>query len=200
MKAQFPRKRRRRRKCQCCGELYMPDVRHFRDQKYCSKPECKRASKLASHRRWLRSRKGAEYRDPEEGKRRVREWREKHPGYSRLTAGRRSRALRDTCSSQMVDREQVNRGLSGMALRDTSLSEPALAVGLIAILTGSASQETIVPMVQRSLLLGRDILGIEPGVQTKGEARNETCKATPVCGTIAARAGEFQLGGSSPGA
>ena len=87
MKAQFPRKRRRKRKCKCCGELYMPDFRHFRDQKYCSKPACKLTSKRASHQRWLRSPKGVEYRDPEENKRRVRKWREEHPDYARLTGG-----------------------------------------------------------------------------------------------------------------
>ena len=96
MKAQYPRKRRRRRKCQCCRELYMPNARHFHDQTYCTKPECRHAGKLASHRRWYFSEKGREYRDPEENKRRVREWRKEHPKYWRHTGQGPEGALPDT--------------------------------------------------------------------------------------------------------
>lgn len=199
MKAQYPRKRCRRRKCLFCGDLYMPDSRHFRDQRFCSKPECRAESKRMSQRRWLRSAKGAEYRDPEENKRRVREWRKAHPGYSRLTAGRKPRALQETINIQHIDVQGVRRGLVAEALKDANLSEPAMAVGLIAVLTGSVLQETIAPVVQRSLLLGREILGMEPGVKTKGGSRNETCKTTLVCGADAACAGEFQLDRSPSG-
>lgn len=199
MKAQFPRKRRRRRKCICCGELYMPDCRHFRDQKFCSKPECRVESKRRSQRRWLRSAKGAEYRDPEENKRRVREWREAHPGYSRLTAGRKSRALQEMNNPQVVDKKQVTHSLIAEALKDSSFAEPAMAVGLIAVLTGSASQEMIAPVVQRSLFLGREILGMDPDLKTKGGIRNETRKTTLVCGAATACAGELQLDRSPPG-
>ncbi len=81
MKAQYPRKRRRKRKCRCCGELYLPEARHFRDQEYCPKAECRRGSKRASQWSWLMSEKGAEYRDPEENKRRVREVKEEGEYY-----------------------------------------------------------------------------------------------------------------------
>ena len=41
----------------------MPDARHFHDQNYCIRSECRHASKRASHRRWYESDKGAEYRE-----------------------------------------------------------------------------------------------------------------------------------------
>jgi hypothetical protein len=46
-------KRRRRRKCRHCGELFHPDPRNQYHQKYCSEPACRRASKTASQKRWL---------------------------------------------------------------------------------------------------------------------------------------------------
>ena len=61
MKAQYPRRRKLKRKCKCCRALYMPDARHFHDQKYCTKSPCRHASKVASHRRWYLSEKGGEH-------------------------------------------------------------------------------------------------------------------------------------------
>ena len=44
---------RRRRKCRHCGQLFRPNPRNLRHQRYCSAKECRRASKAASQRRWL---------------------------------------------------------------------------------------------------------------------------------------------------
>jgi hypothetical protein len=43
-------KKNRRRKCRHCRELFRPDPRNHRHQRYCSKPACRRASKAASQR------------------------------------------------------------------------------------------------------------------------------------------------------
>ena len=67
------RRRKRKRKCKHCGEMYLPDPRTRDRQRHCSKPECKRASKAWRQRRWYYSAKGAEYRDTEYNKQRVRE-------------------------------------------------------------------------------------------------------------------------------
>ena len=44
---------RTRRKCRHCGQLFRPDPRNLRHQRYCSAKECRRVSKAASQRRWL---------------------------------------------------------------------------------------------------------------------------------------------------
>ena len=178
MKTTYPRKRRRKRKCKCCHELYMPDARHFPDQNYCTKPECRHASKLSSHRRWYRSDKAAEHRDPAENKRRVREWREAHPEYAKLTGGRRCRALRETKTSEVADNKGVTLSLVGDALQDMNFLQPALVVGLMSQLTGSALQDTIAETSRRLLLLGHDILGTRPGIDPKGGLRNGCRKAS----------------------
>ena len=178
MKAKYPRKRRRKRKCKCCHELYMPDVRHFHDQNYCTKAECRHASKLASHRRWYCSDKAADHRDPDENKRRVREWRAAHPDYARLTGGRRHRALQDTTNLQGVDAQGVATSLIGDALQDMNFLQPALVVGLMSQLTGSALQDTIAETSRRLVLLGHDILGTQPGSNPRGGLRDGNRKTS----------------------
>ena len=180
MKASYPRRRRRKRKCACCRELYMPDARHFHDQNYCTKPACRHASKVASHRRWYASDKAAEHRDPAENKRRVREWRAAHPDYAKLTGGRGHPALQETKDSQDTDREEFTAILTAHALQDMNLLQPALVVGLMSQLTGSALQDTIAETSRRLLLLGHDILGTRPGITPEGGTGNGDRKASSV--------------------
>ena len=52
---------RRRRKCRHCGQLFRPDPRNLRHQRYCSAKECRRASKAASQRRWLAKAENRDY-------------------------------------------------------------------------------------------------------------------------------------------
>lgn len=181
MKIHQPKPRRRKRKCKCCGALYMPDARHFHDQRYCSKPDCQIASRKASRQRWLDSDKGSDYRDPKENKRRVQVWRESTPGYWRRTVRKRPVALQDTTVSQPVDDKTFAHSLTDGALQDAFLSQPALVVGLIASLTGSALQDTIAETTRRYVLLGQDILGNGPGSPLKGDYRYANREAHPVC-------------------
>ena len=58
---------RTRRKCRHCGQLFRPDPRNLRHQRYCSAKECCRASKAASQRRWLAKAENRDYfRGPEQ--------------------------------------------------------------------------------------------------------------------------------------
>ena len=75
--------RPKRRKCRCCSEFFLLDYRDQDRQRYCGKPACRHASKVASQRRWFRKPANRDYfRDPENAKK-VREWRQAHPGYWR---------------------------------------------------------------------------------------------------------------------
>lgn len=69
----------RRRKCRCCGQWYMPQPHNAYHQRYCTEPECRRASHRSSHRRWLRKNPD-QHRGPENAMR-VNEWRAEHPDY-----------------------------------------------------------------------------------------------------------------------
>ena len=80
-------KKLRRRKCLCCQELFRPDPRNLRHQRYCSKPHCRKASKAASQQRWLSKKQNRDYFRGAAHVQRVQAWRREHPGYWRRHGG-----------------------------------------------------------------------------------------------------------------
>lgn len=89
-------KRKRRRKCLCCGDLYMPERHNAYHQKYCPKPACRKASRQASQRRWLAKPANRDYHCGAEAAARVRAWRQGHPGHG----SRKAPPLQDLLSAQ----------------------------------------------------------------------------------------------------
>ena len=106
---------RTRRKCRHCGQLFRPDPRNLRHQRYCSAKECRRVSKAASQRRWLAKAENRDYFRGPEHVARVRAWRTAHPGYAREKSSRR-RALQEHSSAQPVDINEQSDVLSVPAL------------------------------------------------------------------------------------
>ena len=53
--------KRRRRKCLNCGRLFRPDPRNRRHRRYCSAPDCRKASKAVSQARWLSKPQNRDY-------------------------------------------------------------------------------------------------------------------------------------------
>ena len=155
------RRSARRRKCRHCHELYTPDPRNVRHQKYCSKPQCRRASKKAAQRRWLSSKKGSGYFRGPENVKRVQQWREAHPGYWRRMVSKRADALQDGLSLEVIEKSSDTQGLNRSALQDVCSLQPVLLVGLIASITGSTLQDDIAETARRLVVSGRDILGSE---------------------------------------
>jgi hypothetical protein len=74
---------------------------------------------------------------------RVKEWRKSHPGYWR----KKKSACEEP--SEAAD-----------ALQEVLLMQPAVMVGLISMMTGSALQEDIAVTTRALLCKGRDILGM----------------------------------------
>ena len=109
-------RRRRRRKCLNCGELFRPDPRNAHYQRYCSQHPCRKASKAASQARWLAKPQNRDYFRGPAHTERVRAWRAANPGYSR----RRRRALQDHSSTQVVDPAGKTDFLTKPALQDAS--------------------------------------------------------------------------------
>ena len=98
-------------KCLNCKEKHRADPRNRGRQSYCSKPECRKASKVASQRQWLSRPENENYFRGADACERVRRWRAAHPGYwrNKKSAERRyvtrdlqvaSRWSRDTCRSR----------------------------------------------------------------------------------------------------
>ena len=147
--------RARPRKCRCCHELFRPDPRNLRHQRYCSKPSCRRASQAASQRRWLAKAENHDYFRGPQNVARVQAWRRDHPGYWRQRGQNLASALQDDSRTQVVEAASSSASL---ALQEISSAQPVVLMGLIAHVIGSALQDDIAATSHRLLQLGQDIL------------------------------------------
>jgi hypothetical protein len=162
----------KRRKCRCCSELFLLDYRNQRHQRYCSKPGCRHASKLASQRRWFRKPANRDYfRDPENA-RHVRQWRQAHPGYWKKKKKKKTPVSESTqiAAPQAVNPVQsscnVPRSPLG-TLQDFCLAKDPGFIGLIAMITGRTLPNDIAPIARRVVEQGQNILGLTSPEQTK---------------------------------
>ncbi len=148
--------RERRRKCLCCQELFRPDPRNRRHQRYCCKPACRHASHAASQRRWLSKPENRDYFRGPMNVARVQAWRRTHPGYAKRAVNHSRSVLQDDSCTQPIDPTSDSAGLT---LQEIISALPLVLIGLIAHLTDSALQDDIALTSRRLLNLGQDILG-----------------------------------------
>lgn len=184
----------RRRKCKHCKQLFYPDPRNKKRQKYCSEPECRIASKKASQRRWLGKSKNRDYFSGPTQVIRVQQWREKNPGYWKRPR-LKGDALQDSLSENTVKNQDVKMELNPDALQDLLMEQHTVLLGLIAHLTGSALQDSIAVTTRHLKELGQDFLeqthffkGGSHDQEVPGMSKTRS-KDSPI----------FQLGGPSPG-
>ncbi len=146
------------KKCCNCDELFIPDPRNTTRQRYCSKPECRKASKAASQRRWLAKAENQGYFCGPKNVKRVQLWREDNPGYWRGKRKTAKDALQDPLNRQPIETNTNNVDFANDALQDFLISQPPVLLGLIANFTGTALQDDIVITLQRMQKLGQDIV------------------------------------------
>jgi hypothetical protein len=148
---------RRRRKCKNCCELFFPDRRNLKKQRYCGKPGCRKASKAAAQARWLAQEENKTYFRSPENVRRVQEWRAQHPGYWR-NGSRRKNALQDHSPEKRTEKQYVKTELTKETLQDHIIAQHSVLIGLIAHLTGKTLQDDIADTTRHMQQLGSDIL------------------------------------------
>ena len=156
-------KTRRKRKCRHCKELFRPDPRNFRHQKYCPKQPCRKASKAASQHRWRNKAENRDYFRGPANVQRVQVWRQSHPQYWRHKGTLSDSALQEDSLVQAVEIQGKSDLLNGPALQDISTHQVLVLLGLIAHLTGSALQDEIAQTVRQLLKLGDDVLNSKGG-------------------------------------
>jgi hypothetical protein len=149
--------RHRRRKCRHCGALYDPDPRNRYHQRYCSEPECRKASKARSQRKWLNG-KGKGYFQGRVQVDRVRTWRQGQPGYRGEKRQEPDPALQDRSSAQSVPGKRIGPGLADVPLQDLLRRQTLLLTGLIARLSGKALQDDIASVITGCMAVGRRLL------------------------------------------
>jgi hypothetical protein len=148
-----------RRKCICCRKLFRPDPRNRRQQRYCSAPVCRAASKAASQARWLAKPENQDYFRGPVNVARVQLWRSRHPGYGRGIR-RTAAALQDPLLAQPVDSTAAKLDVAYSPLQEVLTAQPAVLIGLIAHIVGTPLQDDIVRATARLLRLGQDILSL----------------------------------------
>jgi len=186
----------REKHCRHCHSIFFPDYRNAKKQRFCSKAECRTASKAESQRRW--SKKNPDYFKGSDNVERVREWRRAHPGYRRKTSGS---ALQDHCPQESSKKQDVNQqlpsvqGTSPPVLQDVCLDQQLVIVGLISYLTGCVLQDDIVASTRRLQQLGQDVLS--GSIITKGG--NYDLQVSHLSGPHPHHSRTVQLGGSPAG-
>ena len=191
----------KRCQCLCCKEPFKAEARNICHQKYCAKPDCRKASKAASQRLWLA--KGNEnYHSGPVAVARVSAWQKAHPEFRERQKAKRRIALQDNCPVQVPESieelpilpVQEERSILPVpvALQDFMTTQPYVFVGLIAHFFNLTLQDDIANITRSLQQLGEDI--------SNGRGQNEFFKTGNLFGARAAGAGAIQLGGSALGA
>lgn len=160
-----------RLKCRHCLELFKLDCRNAAKQQYCSKPECRRASKIASQRKWLAKPENKNYFQGPDNIQRVQEWRKRNPGYWRKSRPG-STPLQDDSISKTMEQQGDTENFTAHALQDLLSAYQPVLLGFLAHFTGFTLQDDIVNFGRRLQQLGQDIL-TEPSTCRGGRHDNQ---------------------------
>jgi hypothetical protein len=143
--------------CRHCTNLFWPGPQNATRQEYCRKPDCRRASKANSQKRWTEKPENRNYFCGPINIQRVQQWRKEHPGYWRRKSEKPISALQETLNEQPAE-NNMDADLSSGALQDILNAQHIVLLGLISNFTGSALQDDIAITVRRLLRLGQDIV------------------------------------------
>ena len=152
-------------KCLHCHDFFKPNPRSKGRQKYCSLPDCRKASKTASQKKWLNKPENQDYFRGPDQVRRVQQWRANNPGYHQKPNSRRGgrESLQEPLIVQYTDCKEENDSCNAHPLQELLSSQPSVLIGLIAHLTGSTLQDEIVQTGIRLRELGDDFLSSPTG-------------------------------------
>jgi hypothetical protein len=119
----------KRRRCLHCRHLFHRHPRTRTQQRFCSAPECRAASKKASQQRWLRKPENQDYFCGVQHVSRVRAWRERHP-----ESGRESplsgEPLQEMIMGQPTDGVEKSGGLALQEMMHPEVRESVEEIGV----------------------------------------------------------------------
>jgi hypothetical protein len=185
----------KKKRCRHCRKLFWPDSRNGDRQHFCSKPECRKASKADSQKRWVEKPENQDYFLGPKNVERVQDWRKIHPGYWLEKSPKMITALQESLKQQPVDNNIDTAKLGSVALQDIIKAQPLVLLGLISNITGIALQDDMAITIRRLLQLGLDIAN--PSTHSKGEKHG--IKTAHLSETGPACTQTVQLAGSPSG-
>ena len=156
-------KKIRRRRCKNCDDLFKPDSRNLKRQKFCRKPECKEASKRYSQQKWLMKPKNKDHFSGPENVIRVQQWRQQNPGYwkqkkSKKTTSLIEGALQETLLAKSTIAKGFSSDLMRNALQDSLSPKTLVVIGFDTQLNKTALQDIIDFTDQGAVKLVPDVL------------------------------------------
>ena len=187
----------KKKKCPHCRLLFPPDARNGSRQKFCCKtPECRKASKKDSQKRWLEKPDNQDYFRCPENCERVEKWRNNHPGYSRTKSSKKISPLQDVITPEPVGNKPDIPKLEFGPLQDIINAQPIVLLGLIANITADTLQDSMANTVRCLIKLGLDIIN-HPSNSKGGylDSQNPHLSSADTKDTQT-----LQLAGSPPGA
>jgi hypothetical protein len=171
--------------------LFRPHSGNVWHQKYCSKPDCRKARKAESQRQWLAKESNRDYFRGLSNTERVRQWRKKNPQYWKRPP-KASGTLQDLVSAQAVEKEALAETTSQAPLQDLVSKQDPLLLGLITQLIDSPLQDHVEQTTLRLISQGLSFLDMRSRGKTKGTT-HENQKAGAVSGASTPGAGPIQL-------
>ena len=172
------KKKIRRRRCKHCNDLYKPDPRNLKRQKFCRKSECKKASKRYSQQKWLMKPQNKGYFSGAVNVIRVQQWRKRNPGYKKREKPKKivplsESALQDSLSAKFLTGKGFSSDLFQKALQDSLSSKTLVIIGFDTQLNKTALQDIIDPSDQKAVKLVPNVLKklID---QNKGDQHGQT--------------------------
>ena len=165
-------------KCLHCREFFVPCSNNRRTQRYCSKAECRKASKIAAQAKWLNKPQNRCYFRGPENVERVRRWREHHPGYWRKKGSPPADALQDLAPIELSQNQPVTLSElrlvpdnfivceasstpTASALQDLASVQVPLLAGVISLLVGDALQDRFAVFARQLVDRGKRVLAAE---------------------------------------
>ena len=142
------KKKTRSRRCKNCDDLFKPDSRNLKRQKFCRKSECKEASKRYSQQQWLMKPQNKDHFSGPANVIRVQQWRQQNPGYwkgkkfKKVTSLIKG-ALQETLSLKTIAGKGSSSDLMQNALQDSLLAETLVIIGFDTQLNKTALQDII---------------------------------------------------------
>jgi hypothetical protein len=114
--------------------------------------------RTACQRRWRRRPENQNYFRGPENRQRVKDWRKRNPGYWRRKKSSTPVPLQEVFQAQIAQDEELIAKKAPDALQDLFSMQPAVVVGLISMIAGSALQDDIVATFQVLRRKGEDVL------------------------------------------
>ncbi len=150
---------RRKKKCRHCGKNFRPAKFNPCSQHYCSDPECRHASSIASRTKYRKKQSmKLEYRIKES--KRVQEDHSKHPGYWKK---RKINAKKVSKCSLLRDIAQVEKLQEDVSvLRDIAIRQDIILKGFTSYITGEVLQDVIAIACNRFYDRGKEVSGTVP--------------------------------------